>query len=465
MFMCPRSSVLAAWPILLACTGSAVSQSTCTENVTLSTGAEAQSLSERCKILDGSITLPGNLSESINLDGLEEIRGDFTMEFSYSGDSGYSIQYEPYYGPSYEISSSTLQTVGGVVQFGLGSTGLAYPEDYQAPSLGNVSFPSLMNISAGVEIAAPNLTHIDLTSLQYFTFFSLSTPQLAQLQLRHVKGLNDNIHWLNNVGLESIGNVESLDGLFSEPIDQTSSNLLHDDGIWQTVYFGKQPPHHYPNNYPYGTSANGPAPSLRNLTIGWEQLQSTRFTDMNLTLTLGGTMTESMTIKIMVLERGNYKLQRGPAVKHLAVLAFRADNDFDNTDLVLPFDQVDEVYINSTELQSITLPQEAENWTRPIFELHAPKLRLDSSTTWHWPLHMDRLVIEAGTITDDFFESFTQKEIEVRYEVQIVDHSKTLDCSKLYREGDGHPWVFHCEDKYDDLLELQKSLTRDSIPF
>ncbi|KAK5634237.1 hypothetical protein RRF57_009951 [Xylaria bambusicola] len=442
-------TIAPSWP------AAAVSQSTCTENVTLSTAVEARSLRERCKILDGSITLPSNLSESINLDGLEEISGDFMMKFFYYDHSG-SSTYEPYYGPSYEISSSTLQTVGGGISFGLGSTGLTHPDDYQAPSLGNISFPSLMNVSAGVQIGAPNLTHIDLTDLEYFTFFSLSTPRLEQLQLRRVKGLNDHVRWLNRVSLESIGNVESIDGLFSEPIDQTSSNPAHDDGIWQEIDFGKQPSHHYPNNYPYGTSANGPAPGLRALTIGWEQLSSISFTDMNLTLTLGGTMTEAMTIGNMVLERGNYNLKRGPAVKNITVLVFSAGNDFKNTHLVLPFDEVNEVYIASAQLQSVTLPQQAENWTRPVFELRAPSLRLDSSTTWHWPLRLDRLVIEAGTITDDFFESFIEKKIHVVNEVQIVDHSKTLDCSKLYREGGKLGWAFHCEGK--DVSNLAFSI-------
>ncbi|KAI1299603.1 hypothetical protein F5Y03DRAFT_249083 [Xylaria venustula] len=456
---CSRSRLWAVWPILIIFSDVVVSRSICTENVTMSTAAEAQSLRERCTVLDGSITLPGNLSESINLDGIEEITGDFMMDFD---QHLYSARY---YGPPYEISSSTLKTVGGQIYFGLLDYLLAYPEDYQAPSLGNVSFPSVMNISAGLQIAAPNVTYIDLTNLQYFTFFALATPRLEELKLTSIKGFNDNFHYVHNIDLESIGNIESIDGLFSEPVNQTSPR--NDDMIWQNINFGNQTDsidyvyNRTMTRYPYSTYANGTAPNLRNLSIGWEHIDTASFINMNLTLTLGATMTESMKIKYMDLQRGVYNLERNRSVQNLTVGSFNARNDFNNTDLVLPFDQVEEVHISSTYLRSVTIPQQAENWARPVFELHATNLRLDNSTTWHWPLKFESLVIEAGVITDDFFESFLERKTEIVSDFLIVDHSKTLDCSKLNKKVHNKSgWTFHCEGINESNVALSITVSR-----
>ena len=47
----------------------------CRENATIANAREADDLRKRCNVLEGDLTLEYGISESINLDSLEEVEG------------------------------------------------------------------------------------------------------------------------------------------------------------------------------------------------------------------------------------------------------------------------------------------------------------------------------------------------------------------------------------------------------
>ena len=52
----------------------------CRENATIANAREADDLRKRCNVLEGDLTLEYGISESINLDSLEEVEGSILHE-------------------------------------------------------------------------------------------------------------------------------------------------------------------------------------------------------------------------------------------------------------------------------------------------------------------------------------------------------------------------------------------------
>ncbi|CAI6091312.1 unnamed protein product [Clonostachys chloroleuca] len=49
----------------------------CNGNFTITKESDAKDLRENCKIVGGDLIFGGDISENINLDGVEEVRGDW----------------------------------------------------------------------------------------------------------------------------------------------------------------------------------------------------------------------------------------------------------------------------------------------------------------------------------------------------------------------------------------------------
>ena len=375
----------------------------CRENATIANAREADDLRKRCNVLEGDLTLEYGISESINLDSLEEVEGSILHE----GCSlfGTQVAYENGWcevPPAFEIRSTTLKQVGGSIWFS------------RFPGLDKVTFPNLDTVNGSISLnGVNNLTYLDLTNLKRIRSFTLHAERLETFKLDGLESFTEGKGMISSrVHLGDIGMVESVDGLFENPLDPMSQGRwTGEDG---QSFYGRRMSH------------------VRSLTFGWRRINALKLTGENLTVTLGGPSTESMEIENLEVRDGVAELRRNPQLRNLTIGAFELGFNNSITDLELPFDQLSSIAIYGTEsLRSITLPPEAENWNwngqnQGLTITNTPNLEL-SPDTWHWPKSDISRVLIIANISNEFlwvlYHVLNSMTKETGLTIHIANHS------------------------------------------
>ncbi|CAH0054921.1 unnamed protein product [Clonostachys solani] len=327
----------------------------CNGDFTITKESDAKDLRENCKIIGGNLIFGGNISENINLDGVEEVQGSWRHHRP--SDSSGKVD------RLFNISSSTLKLVDGVFDL-WGPIGLE-----------RLILPNVGNISESVSFDdMTNLTHVDFTNLKYFRSLDLETPKLQEFKIDELKGFTRN--YTGRIFISDGGSVESLDGLFKGPIAPANEDAL-----------------------PTITIQN--IPHVKQLTLGWKSILKAKISGQlwyqhwspppNITLILGGPDSETVQIHELETREGIIGIERGSKTSNLSIGSFMSMNDM-ITDLRLPFHQVSEVRIRGDRMTSLELPKEAEQWNNVSISIWLVRsLRLDSSVnaegrqTWYWP--------------------------------------------------------------------------------
>uniref|UniRef100_A0A8H7KFM3 Receptor L-domain domain-containing protein n=1 Tax=Bionectria ochroleuca TaxID=29856 RepID=A0A8H7KFM3_BIOOC len=327
----------------------------CNGSFAIAKESDAKDLRENCKIIGGDLEFGGDISENINLDGVEEVRGDWRHNPL--------SDYHGKVGTLFNISSSTLKLVDGIFDL-TGPNGL---ERLILPNLGNISESVSFDSMA-------NLTHVDFTNLKYFRSLDLETPKLQEFKIDELKGFTRN--YTGRIFISDGGSVESLDGLFKGPIAPANETQL------PTITIQK-------------------IPNIKQLTLGWKSILSAHISGQswyqhwgpppNITLILGGPDSETVHIHELETREGIISIERGSKTSNLSIGSFKSMNDM-ITDLRLPFHQVSDVAIRGDRMTSLELPKEAEQWNNVSISIWlVRKLRFESSVnaegrqTWYWP--------------------------------------------------------------------------------
>ncbi|CAG9973818.1 unnamed protein product [Clonostachys byssicola] len=342
----------------------------CNGNFNITKESDAKDLRENCKIVGGDLIFGSNISENINLDGVEEVRGDWKHNPRRDGQVL----------TLFNISSSTLKLIDGNFRL-IGPIGL---ERLILPNVGNIS-------EAVSFVSMAHLTHIDFTNLEYFRYLWLEAPKLQEFKIDELKGFTRN--YAGWITIYDGGSVESLDGLFKGPIAPTNEAQL-----------------------PNITIEN--IPNVKQLTLGWKNIFSAQISGQlkyrywspppNITLILGGPDSETVYINELETREGIIGIERGSKTTNLSIGSFKSMNDM-ITDLRLPFDQVSNVTIRGDNMTSLELPKEAEQWNDVSISIAlVRKLRFESPVnaegrqTWYWPNQTMSSFFFLGDVSTNF---------------------------------------------------------------
>jgi hypothetical protein len=327
----------------------------CRSNITIADGRGARAVAESCTVIEGNLQLRNDVSETINLDGIEVIKGSITH--SGCDERDFEDPEECVYPQAFNLTSNTLREINGDIDF------------YYFQGLDRIEFPELEIVNKTVSLQRlHNVTHIDFTSLKWVGYFSLETRKLETLLLEGLEGFLDRGWGHGGVQLQDAGQVESVDGFFKNAID---------------------PIHQEREETSPGTSMhiyNQAIPNVRSVTFGWTRCPEVGFGGENLTVTLGGADTKEQQIGELKLGLGVVELRRGSAVENLTVGSLEMQSQEGMVDLALPFDQISKIRLsNVTMLETVEFPEEAENWKLSNFDIYnCPSLSVADST-WHWP--------------------------------------------------------------------------------
>lgn len=313
------------------------------------------------------------------MDGVEEVRGDLKHNCNTSlapdGCPGADL------GVNFTVSSSTLRVINGSLDISwyLG--------------LQKLQFPKLEVVEKSVTLDHPlNLTHVDLTSLEYFGDFDLAAFELEELKMERFKGFTKSEPvWGQPIKIFHSGKLESLDAIFAKPVDPyVKSDYDPSDRIVSI----------------------GAMPNIRNLTFGWTRMPSLQLYSeqgFNVTLTLGGPSTEQMEIKgKLSLGESVVALKRHENLKNLTINEFSLQENDDMVDLELAFNQTSIVAIGQNKrLRQIRLPPEAKHWKDLDLTISlcqdlvlSSKAEGSDERVWYWPDEMSNLSIQGNTTSD-----------------------------------------------------------------
>jgi hypothetical protein len=341
----------------------------CNSNVTVSSASDASDIRENCQVIEGDLNIVAHDSETINLDGLEEIRGSLVIRDSSDQTS-----------PLFNISSSTLKSIGGRL------------DAFLFPTVEKIILPNLANVTGSVSFEKmDHLTHIDLTSLQYLGSFTLSVETLEEFKLDGFQGFTG-ANGNGYVSISSAGNVTSLDGLFKNPVDVSNLDTLPE------VYVSD-------------------IPKVTQLTFGWKQVGHLEICSQGctiweelstLTLTLGGPSSESVEIGHLELRNGPAQLERGSQTKNLTVTFLESMNDHIK-DMKLQFDHASEIKVRGDRLESLEFPVEAEQWNNVSISIWLVNnldlmsaFNSEGTQTWFWPQNNMSSFYLMGYVSTDF---------------------------------------------------------------
>ncbi|KPM37503.1 hypothetical protein AK830_g9059 [Neonectria ditissima] len=360
-------------------------------DVIVQTAADAKEAREACPTIGGNLII-GDISEQINLDGIEWVRGDLVHNNCTTNET----YCEDFIKPRLEVSSSTLTAINGSIDFRLfyGLNKLLLPNLEFVD--GNVSFSNLAAIA-----------DLDLTSLAYVSSFHLDAPTLRRLDLKGLQGFTSPNG--GAVNISRCGHIDSLNGFFRNPIETSDKTSVISASIYEPF-------------------------RVRNVTLGWTNVTDLHVSGDNLTVTLGGPSTKSMDIKQMANING-VRLIRSSNLQSLTVgsVSISQDESEEGTPSVwgsvlfekgrsmerlsLPFDNVSEIEIRDFNITTLVLPAKAENWdgvTISTRDGYVDFKEYDKNGTkiWYWPETMFNLSL-TGSIQNNFFDSFFERKTQV----------------------------------------------------
>lgn len=364
------STIAASLTLLLA--RSALADVDCSSDVNITSADDAKDLRESCTTLNGNLILAEDLAETINLDGLEVINGNV------SHSSSCEDFYEPCVIPeAFNISSSTLREIDGSVSFW-------YFHGLQA-----INLPKLERLQGTLSLARlHNVTILDLTSLKRVGFIILETTRLETLLIDGLEGFLDRGWGDGGVEIWDAGQVESVDGFFKNPIDPTMREGL---GLTTTINLN-----------------SNSVPNVRNITVGWTRLKSLTVSGNDISLTLGGSETESMHVESLNLGSGVHTLKRGSAMENLLVDTFTMTAQEDGFEvLTLPFDQLSHLDLGLNHgLKTIEMSELVEQWNDTAIYIRANNNLDLAEAQWYWPRSVTDLILSANLTSDFLYVGF-----------------------------------------------------------
>jgi hypothetical protein len=343
----------------------------CSQNQTISNADDARALRDECDTVEGSVEIAWDVSETINLDGIETIRGDLTH-----GDCSANSDSETYCGDlsdSFNITSDSLKEIEGSLIF------------RDTWTLEAILFPELETVQGSVIIETPNITVIDFENLERIRNLKLHSEKLETFRIDSLEGFTDSSFSDPFINITHAGNVTSLDGLFASYIDFNETGGLPEDSNFNTLMIERDA-----------------IQEIKSLTIGWTNVKELWIGGHGLTLTFGGPETNNQYIDDLNVQFGVDKLQRGDGVDNITIDEFDMFFQTSMAHLTLPFDQVGTITLDQLEgLETVEFPDEAKNWDcRSITIQGCRDLDLGRST-WVWPEKLQELVIY-HELTEDF---------------------------------------------------------------
>ncbi|CAH0046769.1 unnamed protein product [Clonostachys solani] len=339
----------------------------CNSNATISSIGDAKELRENCRILRGDLSFTDNITETINLDGLEEVHGVL-----------YHVGCPPYdscLGATdelFDITSSTLSFLGDGIYF------------WNFRSLGKLNLPNLKTVNSSIYLQElPNLTHVDFTNLETLTGVKLDVSKLEEWKQNGLKNYTGSKP--PYISLPDLGNLKSIDSLFASPIDPFQHRRSWQERVDLLLGLNK----------------------LRNFTFGWSGIDKLTVRGEDLTVTFGASSSEKLEAQEIIIGDGVTKVVRGPKMANFTTESFSCQCG-DLSSLEVPVDLVHDVYISGGKLESVQLPVAAEKWKDVSLSLYTPRILmnstkdLDGNTIWHWPKEEMRSLTLAANITTDF---------------------------------------------------------------
>ncbi|KAI0012197.1 hypothetical protein F4779DRAFT_626118 [Xylariaceae sp. FL0662B] len=427
-------SAIALLPVFIGVTGAV----TCA-NVTIANSDDADEVRRDCKVISGDLMFNENVTESINLDGVETVEG----RVWYTGCGEFFLHCA--IPPPFSISSSTLTTINGDFEI------------WSFNGLQELRFPNLTLVQGHVSIGRIfQLDLVDFTKLARVGSFYLEAMNVATLRHERLEGFTRAPGGPNNAVFLS-ADVDSVDSFFSTP------NPADRGGEPLSVYI----------------SSSG-LPNVRDVTIGWSKVEYIDVTADNLGITLGATNTTSMEVDEIYLQGNITRLERGPALKNLTVGNFIFEDSIETDELDLFFDQVSTIRV-AGNFKDIRVPPQALHWKDlDLYISFSRDLTLDSQyhtnkdgsreQTWYWPQEdMRRISIINVTMSNDFFESFLANanstnatRVLDRFELVPSQKSK-FDCAPFdeLRDRGVLPAIYACKSVPDNSASapaVQKSV-------
>ncbi|TPX14081.1 uncharacterized protein E0L32_000475 [Thyridium curvatum] len=360
--------------LLLIATG--VAQAAQCGNVTISSASDADEVRKQCTALE-SLRFSNNLTESVNLDGIETVGFVYQHDDCWGGDGE---QGDCRTVPPFSISSSTLTNITRGLEFG------------RFVGLRELSLPNLASVEGDFRMGRMHqLEVIDITKLVRVGSLMIEAYKLKTIRHERLDELTSTFG-VGGVSLWDVGSVDSVDSFFKNPIRSNETDLP-----------------------PTISLRSATMPKVRAVTIGWSRLASLSIIGDDVSVTLGGGSTDSIEIDEIKL-MGNFSaFRRHPSVKNLTVGSFKLEaSKTMPTEIDLPFDQVSNISLyNNEKLQTINSTPKAVGWNLSQLSIYYnPSLSLDSENRpglqWYWPRDHDLwwLAISDTNISNAFFTSF-----------------------------------------------------------
>ncbi|KAK7421585.1 hypothetical protein QQX98_002052 [Neonectria punicea] len=366
---------------LLACLGTlstlALAKVNCIGDVVIADSDDAREVREACEIITGDITLVGSFEDSINLDGVKKIGGNFFHEQCSWEMSPPSVCPKP---SKRTISSSTLESIRGSLT--VDSTS----------GLEALSFPGLMVVNGSLNLMSlDDLKHVDFTSLEYVARLSWNTENLKTLKMNGLKNMGEGRQGEETLQFISVGELNSVDTFYKNPIhaDDDTGAIIDLDADWM--------------------------PNVKDVTIGWEFMDALRINVTELDVTLGGPNTTEMEIGSIGLRQGSINLEGSSKLETLKVGSFYVNTTDpslgpDIEHLSLPFEELGGLYLQDWKtLRSIQLPPAAEKWKSFSLQLEdcenldlTSEYNADKEKTWYWPMSDMEDLRVTGNISNAF---------------------------------------------------------------
>jgi hypothetical protein len=303
-------------------------------------------------VIVGKLDLSDDLAEDVNIENLEEIKGGLTLNGACGGGCS-----DPEKG-RFNISMPNLTAVGGPLIIN------------DAPNLVNLLLPKLETIRGPLKIRNPTTTLIDITDLKFVESLLLDTPKLKNLSLSGLEGPHNESLVNFHVSLINVGQIESLDGIFKNPIDPIRTN---ETDFYESLYLNAMS-----------------VPHIKNLTFGWKYIHRIEVTIPDFTLIFGGPKSKQVYMDQFLLTNGNIK--RSETLERLGVKSFNVESG-DREKLHLDMEFLSQLRVtNVNKALSITNSPTAESWEDFVLIVEGPNIpqfpsqpKDSGDRKWHWP--------------------------------------------------------------------------------
>lgn len=226
-------------------------------NVTISSASDAGEVWKQCTALE-SLRFSNNLTESVNLDGIETVGFVYQHDDCWGGDGE---QGDCRTVPPFSISSFILTNITRGLEFG------------RFVGLRELSLPNLASVEGDFRMGRMHqLEVIDITKLVRVGSLMIEAYKLKTIRHERLDELTSTFG-VGGVSLWDVGSVDSVDSFFKNPIRWNETDLP-----------------------PTISLRSATMPKVRAVTIGWSKLSSLSIIGDDVSVTLGGGITDSIEI-------------------------------------------------------------------------------------------------------------------------------------------------------------------------